>query len=410
MQLHFNTISEPSVPGPKWKKSFDTYWPGYQAWLNSKGAAYVPDLETSQAALKKYMPKMWPTYEKLCKISNADSVAARFLTGYRPPSYISACSQAVITEDTVQLVRNYDYHPDLMEGTLLFSAWNGKKVIATSDCLIGVVDGMNEDGLAVSLTFGGRKVVGDGFGIPFILRYVLEFCSNTEQAVETLLSIPSHMSYNVTVVDRSGTYKTVLLSPDRKAVVTNAAFTTNHQGTVDWPENAAFNKTIKRSGFLKELLNENELSARKMSDAFLLPPLYNTLFDQGFGTLYTAVYNPLKGTVQMRWQQTDIKVSFDDFVEEYKLIIYGQPAILTQAKVAVQAVTTANEVNGSPEKWQEEVADVLIDVLGVSALPEETEALRNLRESIVHRGEISWELLADYWANMGEAYWKKWQN
>lgn len=161
MQLHFNTISEPSIPGLKWKKSFYTYWPAYRAWLNSKGSAYVPDLKTSQAALKKYMPKMWPTYERLCKLTNADAVAARFLTGYRPPSYISACSQAVITEETIQLVRNYDYHPDLIEGTLLLSAWNGKKVIATSDCLIGAVDGMNEDGLVVSLTFGGRKVVGD---------------------------------------------------------------------------------------------------------------------------------------------------------------------------------------------------------------------------------------------------------
>lgn len=90
---------------------------------------------------------------------DADPVAAKFLTGFQPPAYISACSQAVLVDKEIQLVRNYDYHPELMEGTILLSAWNGKKVMATVDCLVGVVDGINEDGLAISLTFGGRKEV-----------------------------------------------------------------------------------------------------------------------------------------------------------------------------------------------------------------------------------------------------------
>ena len=37
-----------------------------------------------------------------------------------------------------------------------------------SDCLWGLLDGMNDDGLGVSLTFGGRRVLGDGFGIPIV--------------------------------------------------------------------------------------------------------------------------------------------------------------------------------------------------------------------------------------------------
>jgi predicted choloylglycine hydrolase len=410
MQLHFNSISEPGLPGAKWKKTFDLYWPAYQTWLNSKGAAYVPDLQSSQAALKKYMPKMWPTYERVCKLTNADPVMARFLTGFQPPSYISACSQAVITDTTVQLVRNYDYHPDLMEGTLLLSAWNGKKVIATSDCLIGVVDGMNEDGLAISLTFGGRKVVGEGFGIPFILRYVLEFCSTVQEAVKTLSAIPSHMAYNVTVVDRSGAFKTVWLSPDRTPVVTDAAFTTNHQGTVDWPENATFNKTLERSAFLKNLLMTKQLAAQPMADAFLRPPLYNTQFSQGFGTLYTAVYNPLEQTVQIRWPQTDIKLSFENFVEKYQLISFGQPALLPQTKVAEPALAAAAQPKDGQADWQESAADVIVESMAITASEEDQKKLKTLRKNLVQRGEISWEILADYWAKIGEAYWKKWQN
>ena len=366
---------------------------------------------------------MVPTYERLCKLVNADEVAARFLTGYQPPAYISACSQAVRTEDKIQLVRNYDYHPDLMEGTLLMSAWNGKKVIANSDCLIGAVDGMNEDGLVVSLTFGGRKEVGEGFGIPFILRYVLEFCSNVQEAVEALTRIPSHMSYNVTVTDKSGVFKTVQIAPDRAPIITDAAFTTNHQGTVDWPENAQFNKTVERSDFLENMLSEN-VSADNLSDAFLRPPLYNTRFTEGFGTLYTAVYRPVEGTVQMRWPNENMLQTFDGFREEYKLIKFNQPAVAaTTWKVpakdtqwtAEPAETTkwvpqpAKGADATAEDWQEAVADTLINAMAQASPEKDEERMKTLREQIIHRGQISWEIIADYWANMGKRYWEKWK-
>ena len=332
MQIQFEAIEELGAPGLKFKKLFDEYWPAYNAWLNSKSSDFSADLRTSKAALEKYMPEMLPTYKRLCKLVKADPVAMQFLTGLQPPAYISACSQAVLVEDDILLVRNHDYHPDLLEGTLLSSSWNGKKVIATSDCLIGVVDGMNEDGLTLSLTFGGRKIVGVGFGIPFILRYVLEFCSTVEEAVKALIRIPCHMSYNVTVVDKSGDFKTVLLSPDREALVTDDAYTTNHQIKIDWEENAAFNKTLERSAFLHDLLNRKELNAEKLADAFLQEPLYNTLFTEGFGTLYTAVYRPIDGTVQLRWQEESLIKSFKDFKEENILIKYK---ILTQEERAL---------------------------------------------------------------------------
>lgn len=419
MQLHFNSISELGEPGVKWKKLFNSYWPAYNAWLNSKGAAYVPNLSTSRAALEKYMPEMLPTYERLCHLVDNDPVAARFLTGFQPPAYISACSQAFLSGDDIQLVRNYDYHPDLMDGTLLLSSWNGKKVMGTSDCLVGVVDGMNEDGLLISLTFGGRKVVGEGFGIPFILRYVLEFCSNVQEAVEALCRIPSHMSYNVTVIDMSGTFKTVLLAPDRDSVVTDAAITTNHQLKIDWPENATFNKTLERSAFLKYLVSERGLGANTMADAFLRSPLYSSLHNEGFGTLYTVVYRPLEGTVQLRWLKQEILQSFDNFTEEHQLIRFGEPAPtaisytpLEQAPSAVakSASQEARLQDTSQVEWQETVADELLNAMVLSARSDDKERLGILRRNIVHRGEISWEILADYWAQMGKSYWEKWQN
>jgi predicted choloylglycine hydrolase len=90
------------------------------------------------------------------------------------------------------------------------------KVIGLSDCMWGLLDGINEDGLVVALSFGGRQEVGEGFGVPLVLRYVLETCTRTDEACAALARVPVHMSYNVTVVDRSGDFSTVFLVPGQE--------------------------------------------------------------------------------------------------------------------------------------------------------------------------------------------------
>lgn len=124
------------------------------------------------------------------------------------------CSQAVHLAEPA-LVRNYDYAPELLERVVLGTAFTGRRVVGMSDCLWGLVDGMNDAGLAVSLAFGGRITLGPGFGIPLVIRYVLEVCGSAAEARDTLARLPVHMAYNVTVADRSGDYFTAYLGPDR---------------------------------------------------------------------------------------------------------------------------------------------------------------------------------------------------
>ena len=50
-----------------------------------------------------------------------------------------------------------------------------------------------------------------------------------------------------------------------------------------------------------------------MIDAFLEPPLRSTAYGAGFGTLYTAAYRPLTGTVEYRWPEVRWRQSFDAF-------------------------------------------------------------------------------------------------
>ncbi|MFV2051637.1 C45 family autoproteolytic acyltransferase/hydolase [Aliiroseovarius sp. YM-037] len=321
MQLLWRAINEPT-PGPKWAGIFQEYWPDYHRWWLKAGAEARPTYWDSLQALNTHMPELVPLYEQLCELSGGSDHAARFLSFYCPPPYLSGCSQAIWPGKEPVLVRNYDYHPKAFDSLILRTEWQGRKIVGTSDGLWGLVDGMNDAGLAVSLTFGGRRVVGDGFGVPLILRYVLQTCETAEEAGEALARVPTHMSYNVTVVDAKRRFLTALMAPDRPTQITHAAVATNHQEKVEWASHARFTATVERERFLLQRLTLHVEPEEKFVSAFLKPPLYSSAFNEGFGTLYTAVYRPRLGQMEIKWPKATWQLDLNDFEE-------GQRAIYT---------------------------------------------------------------------------------
>ncbi len=303
------------TPGPKWAGLFAEYWPDYRKWWLQEGEAARPTYLMCLNALHTHMPELVPLYEDLCVQAGGSDQAARFLSFYNPPPYLSGCSQAIWAGKEPVMVRNYDYNPDAFDQLVLRTDWQGRQVLGTSDGLWGLVDGMNDAGLAISLTFGGRRVVGQGFGVPLILRYVLQTCETVEEASAVLSRVPTHMSYNVTVLDRKRNYATAMMGPDRKTLISHAAVATNHQENVEWISHARFTATVERERFLLNRLRMHKDPEEKFINAFLKPPLYSTAFAAGFGTLYTAVYRPRKHQMELRWPGTIWPLSLDDFVE-----------------------------------------------------------------------------------------------
>ena len=147
-------INEPT-PGPRWRSLFDATWPAYRAWYLGRGDAARPDLDTASAMLARHMPELVQTHENLVGLTGGDETAARMLTLWNAPAFLPGCAQAALTGPTPALCRNYDYSPDLWERTIYTSAFTGRRVIGSGDCLWGLLDGMNDAGLVVSLTFGG---------------------------------------------------------------------------------------------------------------------------------------------------------------------------------------------------------------------------------------------------------------
>lgn len=315
-------IREPQ-PGPRWKALFDATWPAYRAFYQS-GPDARPELEEARGMLEKYMPELMPTWRKLVELTGNDDVAARFLTMWKFPAFAPACSQAALTGEETSLTRNYDYVPSLWEATVYSSEFTGRKVIGTGDCLWGLLDGMNDAGLAVSLTFGGRPGSGPGFAIPIVIRYLLEVAETAEQARERLRDLPVSMSYNITVVDTSGNKFTAFVAPGQQAEFFDACTATNHRGKEpEYPAKAAQFFSKERLEHLDRTV-DTEITADEMRDQFLTDPLYQDNFSGGFGTLFTAHYRPDEGHVEYRWPGVSWKRGFEDADDTLDVVLVGR--------------------------------------------------------------------------------------
>ena len=310
------------IPGTRWRQLFDATWAGYRTWYLSEGESRRPSVELGHRMLKRHMPELTDTWERLVELTAGDETAARMLTLYDPPRFLPGCSQMALTGDTPMLIRNYDYQPDLCERVVFSSAFTGRRVIGSSDCLWGLLDGMNETGLAISLAFGGRRGVASGFGIPLIIRYVLEVADTVADAVAVLARVPVNMAYNLTILDRSGDTVSVFVAPGAEPEVFTKCPATNHRGTIpDDPDHARRFHSVERQQALFALLARNPDPDTAIS-AFLRPPLYNTAYAKGFGTMYTAAYRPDEGVVDYVWPGSTWRRGFDT-PDATHVAIYG---------------------------------------------------------------------------------------
>ncbi len=330
IQIDFHTLIE-DQPGPLWQAQFERLWPAYRSWFLRSSMVERPGYLESRRALREHMPELVPVWEKLVDLAGGGDVESRFLSLWCPPPYIAGCSQAVWVDARGDrepvLLRNYDFAPGLLEGSWLATRWTGgQRVIAMGDCIWGALDGLNEAGLAASLSFGGRTVSGTGFGIPLVLRYLLEVAHNTQQAIEILQQVPVSMCYTVTLLDASGQWATVFVSPDRPTEVTRRNVVTNFQQKVEWEQHARATHSVERRDCLQAQV-DGPGAAQDAIAALLQPPLYQTSWLRGYGTLYSAAYRPRSGSVELLWPGQQWRQTVREFVTGQRTIVY--PGVTT---------------------------------------------------------------------------------
>jgi predicted choloylglycine hydrolase len=243
---------------------------------------------------------------------------ARFLSHWRPPPLFAACSLLTYTRERNVLLRNYDYPPLLCDNTVLRSAWHGQRVMALTDCLWGALDGINESGLSVAIAFGGRPVVGDGFGIGLVVRYLLEFAGTVDEAVSMLHRIPIQLTYNIALVDAGGNSAIVYVAPDREPVVSGAVTAANRQGPTMWPEHAEFCATVPREHAMAQAVANPVNGVPELVSQFLSEPIHRSTVTSTWGTVYTAAYDADHRLLELSWPDDRWTLSLFDFVEDVR--------------------------------------------------------------------------------------------
>ena len=272
-------------------------WPALRAWYLRDGDAARPTYLEARQALHRHMPELagvWETWS-----AGMGDVEARALSLYDPPAPEFGCS--VAARDGA-LTRNYDYDPGLIEGTIARSTLL-RPVLGMSDCVWGLLDGVNDAGLAVALAFGGRRAHGRGFAITLILRYLLETCDTVAQACDVACRLPVHAPYNVVLTDGHDA-ATLYLGPDRAPRVLRPALAANQQEDGGWPGSAVRLEALHGD-----------------APDFLAPPLHTPK------TLYTAVYRPASRTATYRWPgHADWDLALDAFTPAMRTVRLSEGA------------------------------------------------------------------------------------
>jgi len=301
MQKCFVAIRE-DTPGNAWKERFVAGRAEAEAWYRGSRRGTPPTAAECTAQLQRHMPELLGPYERACALVGEDDLAPQILSQFRPPPLLHGCTQAVwLGADGPALVRNYDYPLDVASDHFESTRWFGREVISKGQRPWGgCLDGMNADGLVASLTFGGSPVQGLGFSIILIVRYILETCSQVSEAVAALCRIPVALSQNVIVLDKTGAYATVYLSPDRAPSVSRTPVCANHQdSSVSNDLSRSVASSMARQQAALCALEGSGATLAKLAETFLTAPIYSR--DVSSPTVYSAVYRPAALTVDYLW-------------------------------------------------------------------------------------------------------------
>ncbi len=130
--------------------------------------------------------------------------------------------------------RNGDLPPEMKKvcQSFYYKLENGMEFIGNSSAMINFEEGYNNNGLAVGMTFVFPADIKPGLSAVFLVRYLLEKCGTTAEAVEELKKIPVASACNILLADLKGDIVVAECAPEKMVVRTAEAddfiVATNH--------------------------------------------------------------------------------------------------------------------------------------------------------------------------------------
>ena len=124
-------------------------------------------------------------------------------------------------EENIIFARNSDFLVELENLTMncLYRLDNSYAFNGNTTAFIEMEDGINEYGLAVGLTFVYPKITKPGFNAGMLVRYLLEKCQTTKEAIACLNKLPIASQQILTIIDKHGEMAVVECNCHRVEVI-----------------------------------------------------------------------------------------------------------------------------------------------------------------------------------------------
>jgi predicted choloylglycine hydrolase len=101
----------------------------------------------------------------------------------------------------------------------LYSLDNAYAFNGNTTAYVEMEDGVNEHGLAAGLCFVYPKVNKPGFNAGMLIRYILEKCKTTGDAITALKSLPIASSQTITLADASGDIAVIECNAEKLVII-----------------------------------------------------------------------------------------------------------------------------------------------------------------------------------------------
>ncbi len=251
----------------------------------------------------------------------------KIVTYDHPYSIVNQCSHMVllpsITKDgDLYVTRTYDWHYDDEDMRLVTTKVKGNySHIGFSTLLTGRTDGMNSEGLCVTMAGGGawdaEITKKKAFNFSLAIRTVLDRCNNTKQALKLLQELPVNTSTHYLIADKKG-HAAIIEGFDCEYAVREI----NHDSKNQYLYSTNYYKSKKMkhlNKFINYYLNKMNPAREKVIDNFLsdnspsidrdqlisllskeLPNGLSTPFySEWFGNLWTMIFNVTSGEIDI---------------------------------------------------------------------------------------------------------------
>jgi predicted choloylglycine hydrolase len=214
--------------------------------------------------------------------------------------------------------RNYDFGPESEDMRLCLTRPQGKfHHLAFSSLLLGRSDGMNDQGLVLTMSAGGIPVgslpgmtppMQTGLQFWAVGRSVLENCASVAQAVDWLKHIPCGGNPIYLLADRSGQAAKVEIHGAEIAIeyADPYVYATNHYTSAELAHytQPPMPNSVVRAQRIQELINQHPegvsaAAMRQLMSTRYPDGLCNHFYQEMFGTLYSFIADPQDGRMDI---------------------------------------------------------------------------------------------------------------